>query len=57
MGNYMKPTDLNYESTINVGRIKTDALETILAYLYQETFRIENEIQMILNELAKRQGE
>ncbi len=50
-------TQSNYESTINVGQIRTDALETMLAYLYQEQRRIENEIQMILEELAKRQGE
>lgn len=53
----MKTTDLNYESTINVEHIRTDALETMLAYLYQETTRIENEIDMIQNELAKRQRE
>jgi len=50
----IKTTQVNYESTINVEQIRTDALETMLVYLYQEQIRIQNEIDMILNELAER---
>ncbi len=51
----MKPTDLNYESTINVGWIKTDALETMMTDMIKKNKKLELEMDLVDDELRRRE--